>query len=263
MATKRLRELEFPNLPNVYYTIPQDYDDLENKPNISTNETDGGLDFKDSDGNIIGKMNADGLKTTKVDADAIFVGGKEVALKEDITAGGTGTGSTSGGSIYIPHFAKYKGSATSATTTSGTPTTVALATKSFSSSTTRFSLDNGGVKCSTAGVVRLSGEIRIQIPVSSTAGTIEAEIYCGSDRMFRSGIYLPANAGATGTPLTIGVSGGLCKISGGSDETFFLKITSSFATTYYPNQSILSIDYVGSDEVEVASVSEVESHLGI
>ena len=150
---------------------------------------------------------------------------------------------TASGGSYTPVFCKYKGSASSATASSGTATTVTMATRSFASNTSKFSISSGGIKCVTAGTIRVSGEVKFLIPSGShNAGTVEASIYCGSDKMFSSSMYFPANSGATGTQVTLAVPGGLCKFT--ANEVFYLKITSGFSTTYYPASSSISIDYV-------------------
>lgn len=101
---QRLTELVFPNLPDTVYTIPQAYEDLESKPNISENE-DKAFIIKDNSDNIVAKFDKDGLQTTIVNAQTIKVNNVDI---QDLIANTPGSGGGAENVEYAETAGKLK-----------------------------------------------------------------------------------------------------------------------------------------------------------
>lgn len=74
---KKLKELVFPGLSDVY-TLPWNYEDLENKPDIRTEEEDNIFTIVDSEGNIVAKIDQTGLNIIAINTKTLTINGKSL-----------------------------------------------------------------------------------------------------------------------------------------------------------------------------------------
>lgn len=85
---KRLKELVFPDLADIY-TIPQSYEDLENKPNIRQGTGNNILHIVDNEGNIIGTFTTNGLEIFQLIAEKVIVNDLDVEVELQQEKGAT------------------------------------------------------------------------------------------------------------------------------------------------------------------------------